>query len=378
VEYLTKLKRRQWAVQLALTTGLALLFIVALLWGLSGMSLAYADSGSLYVDGATGSDTGNCTDPADPCATIGYAVGQAIDGDSVLIAAGTYTENVTYDSKTLTLRGGYTISGTTWISGTGETVVDGNDADRVFFIHSNDSIIEDLTIVNGHAPDDEPWGGGIWVTNGSFQLLRTIVMSNVNGGVEVNSDFGPTHLTLEQSVIANNSRWGLNVSESEASALVVNVLIYGNNGADGGIHLTSGNMMAGELSVMNSTIADNDGSAGIKIEAGGTFTLTNSIVWGNSGDNLACNATCIVTYSDIETPDVYAGAGNMNVNPRFVDAANGNYDLQGVSPVIDRGTPASAPVADIEGTPRDAAPDMGAYEWTFRIFLPLILRNVGP
>jgi hypothetical protein len=31
---------------------------------------------------------------------------------------------------------------------------------------------------------------------------------------------------------------------------------------------------------------------------------------------------------------------------------------------------------DIEGTPRDARPDMGAYEWTgFSIFLPAIRKG---
>ena len=68
--------------------------------------------------------------------------------------------------------------------------------------------------------------------------------------------------------------------------------------------------------------------------------------------------------------------GNISADPRFVDAANGDYHLGVGSPCVDKGTLIGAPTHDIEGTPRDAAPDMGAYEWTgFRIFLPLALRN---
>jgi hypothetical protein len=51
--------------------------------------------------------------------------------------------------------------------------------------------------------------------------------------------------------------------------------------------------------------------------------------------------------------------------------------LQESSPCIDAGTTDGAPAYDIEGTPRDTTPDMGAYEWwtAFRIFLPLTVRN---
>ena len=342
---------------------------MVLLWGFKGVASVRADPGTLYVDGVSGSDTGDCTNPADPCATIGYAVDQATDGDSVLIAAGTYTENIAYDSKTLVLRGGYAVSDTAWESDSGTTVVDGNNTDRVFFIHGNDSVLEDLTIVNGHAPDDEPWGGGIWVTNGNFQLRRTVIMNNVNSGVEVNSDFGPAHLTLEQSVIANNTGpgGGLNVSESEASADVVNVLIYGK--AEVGIRLGSTNMNAGELNLMNSTVADNTGFAGINIEAGGDFTLTNSIVWANSGDDLVCDGTCTVTYSDVQTTGVYPGTGNINTDPLFV--GEGNYRLQMDSLCIDTGTNTGAPDSDLDQKQRPldgdgdgtAITDMGAYEF---------------
>ena len=40
----------------------------------------------------TGTDIGTCTSAASPCATIGYAVGQASDGDTIDVAAGTYIE----------------------------------------------------------------------------------------------------------------------------------------------------------------------------------------------------------------------------------------------------------------------------------------------
>ena len=84
-----------------------------------------------------------------------------------------------------------------------------------------------------------------------------------------------------------------------------------------------------------------------------------------------------MSYSDIEGG--WTGTGNIDADPLFVDATSGDYRLGVGSPCIDKGTSAGAPDTDIDGTPRDSAPDMGAYEWTgFRTFLPLTVRNFGP
>ena len=75
-----------------------------------------------YVDVNIGSDWGNCTNPSTPCQTIQYAINQATHGDTVRVAAGTYTREAASDlcsiylgyptvvciiNKDLTLIGGY-------------------------------------------------------------------------------------------------------------------------------------------------------------------------------------------------------------------------------------------------------------------------------
>jgi hypothetical protein len=59
-----------------------------------------------------------------------------------------------------------------------------------------------------------------------------------------------------------------------------------------------------------------------------------------------------------------------------------NFDahLADDSPAIDAGTTEGAPTDDFDGHPRDALPDMGAYErreWMtkYRVDLPIILRD---
>jgi hypothetical protein len=72
---------------------LSLLIAFGLIWGLSGGTIAKASSNTLYVANS-GSDDSTCTNPANPCQTIKYALNQAMSGDEILVAKGNYTETL--------------------------------------------------------------------------------------------------------------------------------------------------------------------------------------------------------------------------------------------------------------------------------------------
>jgi len=99
--------------------------------------------------------------------------------------------------------------------------------------------------------------------------------------------------------------------------------------------------------------------------------IINTLIWGNiaTGFNsdiyleqgcTDCRVIINASYSDIGTvvngptvPGTYNDLGNnINTNPFFVDAANGNYHLSANSPLIDSGTNNGAPVTDFEGDVR--------------------------
>lgn len=68
------------------------MLIMALLLALLQTAMA---STTWYVNGASGSDSNNCTTSQTACKTIGHAISLASSGDSIMVAAATYTENVT-------------------------------------------------------------------------------------------------------------------------------------------------------------------------------------------------------------------------------------------------------------------------------------------
>jgi hypothetical protein len=65
---------------------------VVVMLGAQAAAAAHGTRVATRVVSTSGSDSGNCV--AAPCSTIGYAVGQAHSGDTVLVTAGTYPESV--------------------------------------------------------------------------------------------------------------------------------------------------------------------------------------------------------------------------------------------------------------------------------------------
>jgi hypothetical protein len=120
------------------------------------------------------------------------------------------------------------------------------------------------------------------------------------------------------------------------------------------------------------------GSRGVVASPAGsgtaTVTLTSSIVRGPATSLVRDGGTAslTVTRSDYQSTlgGVTDGGGNLvGVDPAFIDAATGNYDLRAGSPVVDKAVAGSA-AKDRAGRTRSfdgdrdgvAVPDMGAYE----------------
>ncbi|NOZ26771.1 MAG: DUF1565 domain-containing protein [Chloroflexi bacterium] len=170
---------------------------MALLWLLgiaSGRASAQSGTGVIRV-ATTGRDTIGCGSPTYPCRTIQYAVDQAETGDTILIAAGVYTDiharsgvtQVVYIDKSVTLRGGYPPTGWEAPSPADHpTILDARGQGRVLFLTGNITpTIEGLHITGGDAtglgggPGGFDAGGGIYIYRATATVRNNVIQNNV-------------------------------------------------------------------------------------------------------------------------------------------------------------------------------------------------------
>lgn len=338
------------------------------------------------------------------CANAGGAYGT---GDTINLAAGTYTNTIATTNEDLNANGDLDILNNVAIvgAGAGTTFIDGGGIDRVLHLVPSSKVvsISGVTIQNGSATT----GGGIWniasVTltdsvvrantattgsggitsqNGSTTLVNSVVSGNSalgpgTGGIAI---FNMSPLTLINSTVSGNTTNGgigaINVVVVPSLVNITNSTISGNAGEIGGIRLT-----AGTLNITNSTISGNVGDG---TSAGGianlpisptTITLRNSIVAGNTGPE--CTGVIINGGNNIDD-GTSCGWTNVNgsmssTNPLLGPLAlnapgtTQTHALLPGSPAIDGVTfssPNGAPATDQRGTvrPQGAGHDIGAFE----------------
>jgi hypothetical protein len=126
----------------------ARLVLMALFLALASSALA---STTWYVNGVSGSNSNDCKTPATACKTIKHAISLASSGDSIMVAAATYTEHLTI-AFSLRILG----------SGAATTIIDGGHAGRVATISTTTAhvTLSQVTIENGFASGPSTAAGG--------------------------------------------------------------------------------------------------------------------------------------------------------------------------------------------------------------------------
>ncbi len=287
--------------------------------------------------------------PADQ-PTIQAGIDSAVDGDTVLVANGTYIENINFNGKNIVV---------TSVEGAENTIIDGNqNGSVVTFENSEDdtTVLDGFTIRNGLAE----FGGGIYCSSSNPILTNLMIEDNsatCGGGIHCSA----SSPKLRNNVITHNEVAGYGGGiecDGYSSPILVNTTICGNSAGFGG--------------------------GGIDSYTGSSPRLVNSILWGNTPQQIFLDggytpAVVTVAYSNIQGGADNIGGdsdcyiinwlgGNIDIYPLFNNLENGDYTLQPNSPCIDVGTSFFVFEGDTlvnmsEDEYIGFAPDMGAFEY---------------
>jgi parallel beta-helix repeat protein len=243
--------------------------------------------------------------------TIQAAITAASPGDTVLVAAGTYNENIDFQSKAITVRSA-SGAASTIINGTGQTVVVKMDANP-----GQTPVLDGFTVRGGGGQVPE---GGISTAGGPALIENNIVTANHfcdEGAIDASSSAA----TIRNNVITNNSQalcsggiGGAGIAVLAAGTVqILNNVISGNSstGFAGGISLFA----AGTPTVSGNTISNNAGNfgGGIGVVNFSNATIVNNVIFGNhatSGGGIYANSSAgpSVTNNTIAANDASTGS----------------------------------------------------------------------
>jgi hypothetical protein len=238
--------------------------------------------------------------PGQTYTTIQAGINAANNGDTVLVAPGTYNENINFSGKAITV---------TSSAGPATTIIDGGQRNpAVSFITSETraSILSGFTIQHGgtYTYPGPAATGGISLQGSSPTILNNILTQNYCWSIQSISSaplIQGNVISATQDTTGNCSFGGgagiyasNNLNDSGSSGSTVSPVIISNtieNNVESGLEDAGGNGGAGIAAwggtpiMMNNIIRNNTtlGTGGaINVEYAGDFVLVQNLIYGNS------------------------------------------------------------------------------------------------
>jgi len=311
--------------------------------------IAWTENGSVYAhclrdDGTLGAPDlsggpGDILLVPSEYATIQDAINASENRDTVLVAPGTYVENINYSGKNIVIGSYFLTYGMEYFIE--QTVIDGDSSGSVVtFDNGEDStaVLSGFTITNGSGNSAEHQGGGIYCSNYSSPSLENVTITgnsaeHQGGGIYCDNQSSPSLMNVRISDnVGLTQGGGIFCSDDGTSPSLMNVTITGNTGSQGaGIFVK----YSASPNLMNVTITGNS-NHGLGCEGNASPSLVNCIIWDNNGSEIsAYDSSPTVTYSDIQGG--WEGEGNIDADPLFCNADSNDYTLAENSPCVGTG-----------------------------------------
>jgi hypothetical protein len=242
--------------------------------------------------------------------TIQDAIDTASGGDTVLVAPGTYVENIDFKGKAITV---------TSEQGANVTVIDGNQAGSVVTFQNDegsDSVLQGFTVTNGHSEngggiyckDSSPtiandiiawnavniaygaaYGGGIYCDNSSPTITDNTITGNMavcsgysagcGGGICCRSDSSPAIINNTLSENSANGGGGI-YCEYSSPTITTNTISENTADGGGGICCEYSSPTISDNAITGNTVIDG-GGGGIVCQNNSSTTITSNNITGN-------------------------------------------------------------------------------------------------
>ncbi len=226
--------------------------------------------------------------------TIQSAIDVAGNGDTVLVADGTYVENINFNGRAITVRSE---------SGAASAIIDGAQSGSVVTFNSAEgsgSVLDGFTITNGSGTYDGTEGndgGGIYCRASSPTIINCFVTGNTanagsGGGIYCSSSSSPT---ITSCVISNNmATWGGGVMCLSSSPTITDCTISDNTAMSfgGGIDCEwSASPTIENCTIRDNTVTSSGGGGGIDCSTSSSPSINNCTIMGNTanhGGGISC------------------------------------------------------------------------------------------